>query len=68
MWLCDCGIIHKVRRIRTPQLPLKAYEDIKAFKLFLVDVGLLGCAAGLGAKTLLDGNRLFVEFKGALTE
>ena len=47
---------------------MKAYEDLKAFKLFVVDVGLLGCMAGLRQRTLLDGNDLFVEFKGALTE
>jgi len=47
---------------------LRAYEDLKAFKLFVVDVGLLGCMAGLRQRTLLDGNDLFVEFKGALTE
>ena len=49
-------------------LPLRAYEDMKAFKLFVVDVGLLGCMAGLRQRTLLDGNGLFTEFKGALTE
>ncbi|MBP3700764.1 MAG: ATP-binding protein [Lachnospiraceae bacterium] len=68
MWLADCGLVHKVSRIHTPNLPLKAYEDLKAFKLFLVDVGLLGCMAGLRPRTLLDGSDLFVEFKGALTE
>ncbi|MBQ8682782.1 MAG: ATP-binding protein [Selenomonadales bacterium] len=68
MWLTDCGLIHKVSRITTPRLPLKAYEDLKAFKLFLLDVGLLGCLAGLRPRTLLDGNNLFIEFKGALTE
>ena len=47
---------------------MKAYEDLKAFKLFVLDVGLLGCMAGLRQRTLLDGNDLFVEFKGALTE
>ena len=47
---------------------MRAYEDLKAFKLFVVDVGLLGCMAGLRQRTLLDGNDLFVEFKGALTE
>ena len=47
---------------------MRAYEDLKAFKLFVVDVGLLGCMAGLRPRTLLDGNDLFVEFKGALTE
>ena len=47
---------------------MRAYEDLKAFKLFVVDVGLLACMAGLRQRTLLDGNDLFVEFKGALTE
>lgn len=47
---------------------MRAYEDLKAFKLFLLDVGLLGCMAGLSQRTLLDSNELFVEFKGALTE
>lgn len=68
MWLSDCGLIHRVGRVNAPGLPLKAYEDPKAFKLFVLDVGLLGCMAGLRARTLLDGNELFVEFKGALTE
>lgn len=68
MWLSDCGLIHKVSRVNTPGIPLRAYEDLKAFKLFFVDVGLLGCLAGLSQHSLLDGNDLFVEFKGALTE
>lgn len=68
MWLCDCGLVHKVSRVNKPNRPLKAYEDLKAFKLFIVDVGLLGCMTGLWGRTLLDGNDLFVEFKGALTE
>ncbi len=68
MWLCDCGLVHKVSRVNTPKIPLKAYEDLKAFKLFTLDVGLLGCMVGLSQQTLLDGNNLFVEFKGALTE
>ncbi len=68
LWLLDCGLIHKVSRVKDGKIPLKAYEDLKAFKLFIVDVGLLGCMTGLGQKTLLDGNDLFVEFKGALTE
>lgn len=68
MWLSDCGLVQKVSRISAPSLPLRAYEDLKAFKLFVVDVGLLGCMAGLQARTLLDGNALFTEFKGALTE
>lgn len=68
MWLCDCGLIHKVSRVNAVGIPLKAYEDLKAFKLFMVDVGLLGCMTGLRQHTLLDGNALFTEFKGALTE
>ena len=68
MWLCDCGLLHKISRVNGAGIPLKAYEDLKAFKLFLLDVGLLGCMAGLGQRVLLDGNSLFSEFKGALTE
>lgn len=68
MWLCDCGLVHKVSRVNAAGIPLKAYEDLKAFKLFIVDVGLLSCMTGLRQRTLLDGNDLFNEFKGALTE
>lgn len=68
MWLCDCGLVHKVGRVTIGRLPLKAYEDMKAFKMFVLDVGLLGCMVGLNQKILLDGNVLFAEFKGALTE
>ncbi|MEI3175517.1 MAG: DUF4143 domain-containing protein [Lachnospiraceae bacterium] len=68
LWLSDCGLVHKVSRVNAGGIPLKAYEDRKAFKLFVVDVGLLGCMTGLRQRTLLDGNDLFVEFKGALTE
>lgn len=68
MWLSDCGLIHKVSRVNAAGIPLKAYEDLKAFKLFMVDVGLLGCMTGLRQRTLLDGNDMFVEFKGSLTE
>lgn len=68
MWLSDCGLVHKVSRVNAAGIPLKAYEDLKAFKLFIVDVGLLGCMTGLRQRTLLDGDDLFAEFKGALTE
>ncbi|WP_326975235.1 ATP-binding protein [Caproicibacter sp. BJN0012] len=68
LWLTDCGLVHKVQRVMTPNFPLKAYEDLKAFKLFLVDIGLLSCMTGLRQQTLLDGSDLFKEFKGALTE
>ncbi|SDN31507.1 hypothetical protein SAMN05660299_02507 [Megasphaera paucivorans] len=68
MWLTDCGLVHKVSRVNAAGIPLKAYEDLRAFKLYIVDVGLLGCMTGLRQRTLLDGNDLFTEFKGALTE
>ena len=68
LWLSDCGLVPSVSRVNAPGIPLRAYEDMKAFKLFVLDVGLLGCMTGLHQRTLLDGNALFVEFKGALTE
>lgn len=68
MWLSDCGLVHRIGRVNSAGIPLRAYEDMKAFKLFILDVGLLGCMAGLHPRTLLDGNELFIEFKGALTE
>ncbi len=68
MWLCNCGLILKSHRISTPRLPLKAYQDMQVFKLFMVDVGLLSAFTGLDAKTLIEGNSIFTEFKGALTE
>ena len=68
MWLSDCGLVHKVHRVTAPHIPLKAYEDLKAFKLFVLDVGLLSCMVRLNQKVLLSGNELFIEFKGALTE
>jgi predicted AAA+ superfamily ATPase len=67
-WLSDCGLVHKVNRISKPGIPLKAYEDFNAFKLFTLDVGLLAAMGNISAKTLLNGNVIFEEFKGALTE
>ena len=60
--------MHKVCRVSKPGIPLKAYEDITAFKLFVVDVGLLGAMGDIDVRTLLEGNIIFEEFKGALTE
>lgn len=68
MWLVDCGLVHKVARVKSGLFPSKAYKDFKAFKLFLLDVGLLSCMTGMKQKTLLEGNSTFVDFKGALTE
>ena len=67
-WLIDCGLLHKVTRVTKPHLPLKAYEDLKSFKLFALDVGLLAAMTSLDARSLLEGDRIFTEFKGALTE
>ena len=67
-WLLDCGLITKVYRVNKPAMPLKAYIDFTAFKLFLLDVGLLGALSDLDAESILEGNEIFVEFKGALTE
>lgn len=66
-WLKDSGLVHAVPRIKKPHLPLTAYQD-NAFKLFSLDVGLLAAQSYLAPTVLLDGNRLFTEFKGALTE
>ena len=68
MWLNDCGLVHKISRVNGTGIPLKSYEDLKAFKLFIVDIGLLSCMSGLHQSTLLNGNDIFKEFKGALTE
>lgn len=67
-WLIDCGQVHKVNRVTKPAIPLKAYEDRNAFKLFLVDIGLLAAMGEIDAATLIKGNAIFTEFKGALTE
>ena len=67
-WLQDCGLIKKVYKVTKPAMPLKAYIDFSAFKLYILDVGLLGALSELDAKTILEGNSIFIEFKGALTE
>jgi len=68
LWLSDCGLIHKLPRLTKPHMPLKAYEDMKSFKLYLLDVGLLSALCELDTTTLLKSNDVFTEFKGALTE
>ncbi|MCD4710314.1 MAG: ATP-binding protein [Bacteroidales bacterium] len=67
-WLSDSGLVHKVYRVSKPGLPMKSYEDQGAFKLFITDVGLLGAMGDIDLRTLLEGNAIFQEFKGALTE
>lgn len=67
-WLTQAGVTTLVRRISKPGIPLAPYADDTAFKLFLVDVGLLGAMAGLDKETVVGGNDIFEEFKGSLTE
>lgn len=67
-WLIDAGLVHKVYRSSAPGLPISAYDDLSAFKIYLVDVGLLRRLALLAPTAFGEGNRLFTEFKGALTE
>jgi hypothetical protein len=66
-WLVDCGLLYKVKQISKPSVPLLSYET-SAFKIYMHDIGLLAAKAELDAITLLEGNRIFEEFKGALTE
>lgn len=67
-WLLDTGLILKVPRISKPALPLNSYEDLKAFKIYLIDIGLLGAMCRLDKKVLLEEQGPFEEFKGALAE
>ena len=67
-WLCDSGLVYKVNRVNEPKVPLASYKDFSAYKLFILDTGLLCAMSGLDAKSIIDGNTLFVEFKGALAE
>ena len=67
-WLVDARLVHKIYRSTAPGLPMSAYDDIAAFKIYMVDVGLLRRLAQLAPTAFGEGNRLFTEFKGALTE
>ncbi len=67
-WLSAAGLIHKIYHLATPKMPLKAYYDMDVFKIYLLDVGLLNTIADLPLRTLLDGDQLFQEFRGSLTE
>ena len=67
-WLVDARLVHKIYRSTAPGLPVSAYDDISAFKIYLADVGLLRRLAQLAPTAFGEGNRLFTEFKGALTE
>ena len=67
-WLCDANLTHRIYRSSAPGLPISAYDDLSAFKLYLVDVGLLRRLSLLAPSAFAEGNRLFVEFRGALSE
>jgi len=68
IWLEQAGLIYNVNRVSKPGIPLAAYKELGIFKTFMVDVGLLGAMSGLELEAILEGNRIFTEFKGALTE
>ena len=67
-WLIDCGLVYQINRVKDCKIPLAAYQDFNAFKLYLLDVGLLCAMAKIDAQTIIEGNNIFIEFKGALTE
>lgn len=67
-WLIDCGLIYQINRVNDCKIPLSAYQDFNAFKLYLLDVGLLCAMAELDVQVILNGNDIFKEFKGSLTE
>ena len=67
-WLADCGLVMKSTRISKPGMPLISYIEMNAFKLYLLDVGLLAAQGKLDARVILEGQKIFEEFKGALTE
>ena len=67
-WLVECGLLIKCHRVSKPSLPLSAYQDLSVFKLFLLDVGLLGAMSGLSERTIMTGSSIFTEFKGAQAE
>ena len=67
-WLVDAGLAYKITKVTKPELPLKFYEDLSAFKLYLCDCGLMGAMADTAAKDVLLGDNVFTEYKGAFTE
>ena len=67
-WLVDAGLVYKLHRCKKPEMPLKFYEDFDVFKLYLLDVGLLGALSGASPAQMLVNNDVFIEYKGAFTE
>ena len=67
-WIKDCGLIHQIHCVKAVRIPLKSYIDLSAFKIYVVDVGLLSAMNDIAPEVIIDGNKIFTEFKGALTE
>lgn len=67
-WLIDCGLVYKIDRVNKANIPLIAYQDTSAFKLYILDVGILGAMTRIDEKILLEGSKIFTEFKGSFTE
>lgn len=67
-WLVDAGLIYKIYKVSKPAIPLKSYIDFSSFKIFMLDIGLLAAMSELDAGTIINGSKVFVEFKGALSE
>ena len=67
-WLEDAGLIYRIQKVTKPALPLKSYAELSAFKVYMLDIGLLGALSELDPYVILHKNNAFVEFKGALTE
>lgn len=68
LWLKDCRLIHIVHNVSKPHYPLKSYEELDAFKIYLFDIGLLCAMGDIDVKSVVDENTFFTEFKGSLTE
>ena len=67
-WLIDAGLVYKVNRVAAPGMPLKFYEELTAFKLFMLDIGLMGAMADVPAESILVTDTMLKEYKGAFTE
>ncbi|MCQ2188477.1 MAG: ATP-binding protein [Paludibacteraceae bacterium] len=67
-WICDAGLLLKTNRVTKPELPLSHYAEPDIFKLYMLDVGLLSTLSNIRPEIILEGNRIFTEYKGALTE
>ena len=67
-WLLDAGLIYKIHRVNSVNLPLKIYEDLSVFKIYMVDLGLLGAMVDVQPSQIFINNNIFSEYKGGMTE